>query len=125
VIVEQVEVFIALLANLDSHPDLEGWRQILPRWFVETCRPEESHEEAEAWLRSWRLISPAEEERGWSLANWLYWFEPDQRFWYWWDAQVVDRDTVRVVIEAHEMPPPLGSLMWLFKAAGASLIAMA
>ncbi len=65
------------------------------------------------------------EELRWSLADWLYWFEPKQRFWYWWDAAVKSPELVRVALEVTEWPFPwdsLKSLKWLFRAAGAQRV---
>jgi hypothetical protein len=51
--------------------------------FVERCAPEQTKDEAEEWLAWWRKL-PSEEQgqagaqRDWSLADWLYWFEPEQ-----------------------------------------------
>lgn len=123
------EVMKAVLSNIDPWPDLDGWRNVLPAWFVERSAPEQTKEEAERWLASWRKLPPEEqakaEERGWSLSNWLYWLEPEQRQWYWWDGRVIDQDTVRIVIDARDIPTALGALVWLLKAAGAERVAEA
>lgn len=118
----------AVLSNGDPWPDLEAWRQVLPSWFVLRCAPEQTKEEAERWLAlAWWRKLPAEEmaratdESGWSLANWLYWLEPEQREWYWWDGRVVDHDTARIVVDAQDVPATLGALEWLLKAAGLSV----
>lgn len=122
------EVMRAVLSNGDPWPDLEAWRQVLPSWFVLRCAPEQTKEEAERWLAlAWWRKLPAEEmaratdESGWSLANWLYWLEPEQREWYWWDGRVVDHDTARIVVDAQDVPATLGALEWLLKAAGLSV----
>jgi hypothetical protein len=118
------EVLTAVLANGAKAMDLEAWRQALPRWFVERSAPEQTRAEAEEWLAWWRTLPPAEQgaadaRRDWSLDDWLYWFEPEQRSWYWWDARPLDESTVEVVIDALEAPPPVGALEWLLRAAGA------
>ena len=124
------EVMKAVLSNSDPWPDLDDWRHVLPAWFVERSAPEQTKEEAERWLAWWRKLPPeaqaqATEELRWSIADWLYWLEPEQRQWYWWDGRVVDQDTVRIVIDALDSPTALGALEWLLKAAGAERVAEA
>ena len=99
----------------------------LPSWFINDCVPERTHQEAEEWLIFWRSLSEQEKaniskEQKWSLQNWLYWFEPDMRVWFWWDAFCDDANTIRVDIEVHEWPLAWGALDWLFRASGATSI---
>ena len=61
---------------------LEGWdvdRDVvpsgIPSWFREACAPEDA----------------CSEER-WSLQAWLWWCDPCERQWFWWDARVVEAD---------------------------------
>jgi hypothetical protein len=105
-------------------PELSEWRRLLPSWFVESAAPEQSPEEVSQWLSWWRSL-PAEEqsrvtrEKPWTLADWLYWLEPAERQWFWWDASVEDSDTLKVVAQVVGWPAPLGALGWLLRAAGA------
>jgi hypothetical protein len=109
-----------LRARTDPWPSLDEWRRLLPSWFVERCAPEISQEEQEQ-----RLRLPIEErqglieEEGWRLSAWLFWFQPDERQWAWWDAIVRDADTIIVAIEVDGWPFPWGSLKWLFLACSA------
>jgi hypothetical protein len=126
VLVRAKEVLSAVLANRDTS-DLDEWRRLLPPWFVDRCAPERTREEAERWLAWWRKLppaeqGPAEDAKGWSLADWLYWFEPEQRFWFWWDARVLDPSRVQVVIDSYEAPPPVDALRWLLQASGADQV---
>jgi hypothetical protein len=105
-------------------PGLDSWRTLLPVWFVLACGAEESPEDAERWLSWWRQLPAAEQqqaadERPWSLADWLYWMQPENREWFWWDARVSDRGGLRVYVEVAAWPAPVGSLQWLFRAVGA------
>lgn len=107
-------------------PDVAGWQELLPSWFVEAC-PEESSEEADRWLEWWRSLPrdqqfEAERSRAWTLADWLYWLEPAERQWFWWDAKV-EGDALHVIVELSGWPAPLGALEWLLRAAGASTVA--
>jgi hypothetical protein len=106
-------------------PDVSAWRELLPSWFVEAC-PDESPEETERWLAWWRSLPreqqvEAERARAWSLADWLYWLEPDERQWFWWAATVED-DALRVAVELSGWPAPLGALEWLLRTAGATTV---
>lgn len=106
-------------------PSTTTWRTLLPSWFVEACADEMSPSETEAWLSWWRSL-PTEQQAAamndmrWSLADWLYWFEPEQRQWFWWDATAERDDQVRVVVELAGWPAPFGALQWLLTAAGAT-----
>lgn len=106
-------------------PDSVTLRSLLPRWFLDASGHELSREEAEAHL-NWLKKLPQEEqtriekEAKWSLPDWLYWFRPTERYWYWWDAVVEDGNTIRVAVEVVDWPFPWGSLEWVFRAAGAT-----
>lgn len=105
-------------------PNDDKWKELLPNWFVKSCSPELSQAEAEAELARWRQLPREEqireEEDLWSLSNWVYWFKPGNRQWYWWDAAVLDADNVVIAIEVEGWPFPWGSLGWLFRVAGAA-----
>jgi hypothetical protein len=110
--------------SLPEWPSIDRWRQILPAWFVNRCAPERSQEEAENWLTWWKSLTPAEQkkvlaEEEWSLSNWIYWFQPDNRQWYWWDGVPLDRNYVVIAVEVDAWPFAWGALRWLFRAAGA------
>lgn len=116
-----------VLSNaLGRWPEVLEWRQILPPWFVDACPPPLTCEEAERQLQKWRDLSPQEQaetenEKEWSLEDWLYWMEPENRQWTWWDAQIVPGcDHILVAVEVDCWPFPWGALRWLFKASGAS-----
>ncbi|MHB0968391.1 MAG: hypothetical protein ACYC7A_04830 [Thermoanaerobaculia bacterium] len=108
-------------------PALDEWRRHLPAWFVAACAPEMTSAEADESLARWQQLSPAEqqreeEQRAWSLGDWLYWFEPAQRTWYWWDATVESDQHARIAIAVESWPFPWGALKWLARAAGAQAI---
>ena len=111
-------------------PSVEEWRGFLPKWFVDACGPTLSREDAEAWLAAWRTLDlegrrAAGDARRWALEDWLYWFDPSSyvdRGWAWWDAGVIDDDRYWIEVEVEGDPAPVGTLMWLMKAAGASVI---
>jgi len=87
-----------------------------------------SPEQANKWLSWWRSLPPEEQrkaeiEKDWSLENWLYWMQPSNRQWFWWDAKVLeDYDHIALAIEVEAWPFPWGALRWLFRAAGASAV---
>jgi hypothetical protein len=91
---------------------------------VEACAPEVSQEEAERELArrrrlSWKARAELEARARWSLDNWLYWFEPPQRSWEWWDGRVEGADRVRISLVVDGFPFAWGALGWLLRAAGA------
>ncbi len=100
------------------------WPELLPNWFVDRCAPAQTQEEAETWLAWWKALPPeeqgrVEQQKAWSLDDWLYWFLPENRAWFWWDAVAVDVDSLVVAVETYEWPFPSGSLAWLLRASGA------
>ena len=105
-------------------PDDDFWTDNLPDWFVKRCAKDITEEEAEALMQERRLL-PWEERRKlaqsdkWSLSNWIYWFHPDNRYWHWWHAGILDKNTILLYVEVYEWPYPWGALSWLFRAAGA------
>jgi hypothetical protein len=121
-------VLIAVSDNSTGEwPSTDRWRELLPSWFVARCGPELSQEQAEAETARWRGLSRDEqirweEERRWSLANWVYWFRPDNRYWYWWDAKPISDNALAVAVETHQCPFPSGALLWLLRASGAELV---
>lgn len=120
------EVLHAVLDQSGSGwPDVADWRHLLPEWFVVASAPEHTHRDNEDWLTWWRQLSPdervkVEQDQPWSLTDWLHWMQPDNRTWFWWDADVEDEHTMKVYVEVIGWPAPLGALEWLLKAAGAS-----
>lgn len=105
----------------------EDWRSALPRWFVEACAPESTPGQSDAWLAWWRRLSSEEQARveseaRWTLLDWLEWFKPGERQWYWWDALVQSQSTADVAVMVDEWPLAWGALSWLFRASGASQV---
>jgi hypothetical protein len=119
-------VLTNVLEHIDERPTSEAWRRLLPEWFVQRFVPERTQDEAERWLDWWRTLSPEEkaraQEQSWTLLDWLYWFEPEQRTWSWWNATIRDKDTFRLAIAACDSVTPLAAFKWLFRASGAEQI---
>ena len=124
---------ISVLKSVDEiarndWPTEERWLAILPEWFTSACASPMTPEQAEQWLVWWKGLPPneqarAEIEKDWSLDSWLYWMEPNNRQWFWWDAKALDDcDCILLAVEVEGWPFPWGSLRWLFKAAGASAL---
>jgi hypothetical protein len=115
-------------ALLTSWPTDEQWVLKLPEWFSSACTVPMTQQQAEQWLAWWKNLpideqAKAESEKGWSLDNWLYWMQPENRQWFWWDAKILDDcDQAIVIVQVKSWPFPWGSLQWLFKAAGASAL---
>jgi hypothetical protein len=119
------EVLEAVLReSSDKWPSDDCWLTILPPWFIQQCSEELSQEEEEKWLAWWRRLSPEEQNRvnqeeKWSLSDWLYWLQPENRQWFWWDAIPENPNIMRIAVEVTEWPFPWGSLDWLLRASGA------
>jgi hypothetical protein len=111
-------------------PADHAWPRLLPAWFVRACAPETSDEENSAWLARWQELSPREQAleeatARWTLLNWIEWFRPEERQWFWWDAAAESPDVAVVEVEIAGWPVPLGSLKWLLRAAGAVEVSVA
>ncbi|GAA0973595.1 hypothetical protein ENKNEFLB_00459 [Nocardioides aquaticus] len=96
-------VLAAVLLPAEEHAAPDADRH-LPPWFRQACAPEGAR-------------SP--DERRWTARSWLSWFDPSDRPWRWWDAEVVTPDLVRVRVEVPGWPVALGALAWALEAAGA------
>ncbi|MHB8064327.1 MAG: hypothetical protein ACYDG2_17130 [Ruminiclostridium sp.] len=111
---------IVLENSVGKWPSIDEWRQLLPQWFIERCAREITMEEAEK-----RLSLSIEERKeinrkeGWTLSAWIYWFNPEERKWFWWDAKIYEEDTIIITVECISWPFPWRSLEWLFIASGA------
>ena len=98
-------------------------RDKLPNWFVEKCAKELSDEEKRAYLERKRSL-PLEEQialansRGWSVENWIHWFEPENRAWFWWSCKLEGDSKIVLSIAVDSWPTATGSLEWLFTACG-------
>lgn len=111
--------------HLDEATTEQEWRELLPQAFVEQFAAERSDAETEEWLAHWRRLPPdrqAEEEASqpWALSDWLYWFKPELRQWFWWDWTQTDEQTARVALEVLSWPFPWDSFAWLMRACGAT-----
>lgn len=118
---------VVLRRQEDEWPSLDGWRELLPRWFVDACGPELTHEQAD-WQSAWLKSLPAEQQVAaedaipWSLADWLEWLRPSERTWYWLGADATDQRVLRVWVDVPGHPSPTGALEWLLKASGATKV---
>ena len=124
-IVERCQQVLAQVIGADANtwPTLEQWRTALPPWFLGSFATEQSIEEASAWVAWWRGLDReeqirAESARGWTLSDWLYWLEPVNRTWHWWNGRVLDANTAVIELMITDWPTPVGSLKWLVRAAG-------
>jgi hypothetical protein len=122
-----------ILMTIDGYydttwPTLEEWRDILPKEFVDRCKPEMTMEERLERIAYMKTLSDEEErefdeKEAWTLSGWLYWLELENRTWFWWDARIFDKpinDThFLIAITILDWPFPWGALKWLFKACGA------
>lgn len=118
-------------ASASGWPTLEEWRAQIPSWFVSKCRAEWTPAEVEGMTarresQTWDgyVAGQAKESaKPWPLSDWLYWFQEDQRAWFWWDAASLDGSTGVVAVEVDGWPFPWDALSWLLRAAGADDVA--
>jgi hypothetical protein len=101
------EVLVEVIPAPRPWPSLDGWRERLPRWFVEACSDDV-------------LISTCVVDK-WSLRAWVWWFQPEQRRWTWWDGQATGDELVITVVPTDAGSLLLGALHWLLEASGATV----
>jgi hypothetical protein len=97
----------------------EEWGSRLPEWFTNACSPSMSTAQAEEWLTTWRRLTREQQDeveatKKWSLENWLYWMEPKNRQWFWWDAAALDTSQVILTVEAPEWSQSIHSHLVYF-----------
>ena len=57
-----------------------------------------------------------------TIGNWIEWFKPNERIWFWWGATVLDEtnnDYFVFTVKAIDEIFLLGALKWLFLGSGA------
>lgn len=106
-------------------PPLDYWNRSLPSWFIGACEPCKGQTEALRWLSWFNALSESkqrdvESKQKWSLPDFLYWFEPQNRHWYWWNAQLISEGFAEIGVIARSWPFPVGSLKWILRASGAN-----
>jgi len=125
VLLKAVTVMKNLLSVLQNKSVQQiDWSSTLPTWFTKRCSPEMTSEQADEYLKKWQSLSPEgqaqlEREQRWSLDSWIYWFEEEERTWYWWSANIDGESRIILSIQVPSWPTAIGSLVWLFKACGA------
>ena len=125
VVLERCKEVMFQVANntMEPWPSTEVWETTLPNWFVSTCAPEVSNAESERWLSWWRSL-PSEQqaqavsEKQWTLRAWVYWFQRDQRNWFWWDARIENDSCLQIFLQVDDWPCAMGAFEWLMRASG-------
>ena len=81
----------------------------------------ESEEEVD-YRRSlpWEKQVSLEKNKKWSLENWLVWFKPETKEWFWWNDHKFDGEieNTNFLIEVTALDDPFasGAFKWLFRA---------
>lgn len=113
--------------SIDGWPSLEEWKSSFPPWFLQKFERELTPEEANAALREWQLsrsddskITADELEYSWTFSNWIYWFEHENRSWFWSHEKIESQSRARLFVDFIEYPFAWGALDWLLKCCGAT-----
>lgn len=100
--------------------DLQRWRSIVPEWFLNQCGPDMTKEES-ARLQALPIeerLARSREGR-WGFSDWIFCFQPEERFWFWWDATELSNNELFIYIDVIDWPYPWDELSWLLRASGA------
>ncbi|HGN1344147.1 TPA: hypothetical protein ACKRMM_005990 [Pseudomonas aeruginosa] len=81
--------------NFSKWPTIDEWYSILPKEFINSF-----------------LNSTTPDD--WHLDDWLYWLEPENRFWFLWRTNKIDIENLEIEIIIYEHPYPWESLEVLF-----------
>jgi hypothetical protein len=111
-------------ASTGEWPDEKTWRALVPSWFGSRCPPNRTREEAEAELRAFNQLTASEQIKRirsaeWPLLDWLEYFRPNKREWYWWDGSAIRNSFLAMAVEVNGWPFSWVSLSWLLRACGA------
>ncbi|UPK80241.1 hypothetical protein LW139_15730 [Proteus vulgaris] len=87
--------------SFSKWPTIDEWYSILPKEFINSF-----------------LNSTTPDD--WSLDDWLYWLEPENRFWFLWRINEIDIENLEIEIIIYEHPYPWESLEVLFMKLGTS-----
>lgn len=123
-------ILLVILENSENQwPTLKEWEQLFPTWFIEKFAADMTKEEAEKWLKKWRKMSlkkkaKIKETMKWSLPDWLYWFEPQNREWEYHSISNISKDSFNFNILVDGWPFPHGAIDWLLKNCGVSSISI-
>ena len=112
---------IVLEQDVNNWPSLDAWRSLLPSWFVRQAEEEVSPEQAEQRLRL-SLEERIRLSKKWSVSAFVYWFQPNERHWFWWDATAENANLVSVTVLVEGLPFPWGALEWLLRTSGAASV---
>jgi hypothetical protein len=120
------EVMAVVLEHSDGEwVSDEQWRDLLPAWFVEVSAPDPTPEETQelmarraAMASDERRAFDAERSQRWSVGAFVSNFDPEERTWYWWSAEVINDDGFQILLVADDWPAPVGALDWLLRAVG-------
>ncbi len=93
----------------EGWPEDEEWPTRLPAWFVQASAADDAP-------------SPADDDGPWPVSAFVYWFRLEVREWWWWGADVIDRDRLRICLAVNEPSFPHEALDWLLRAAGATTV---
>lgn len=123
-VLRKAKEILALVVSSGVEPeiDLSDWQSRFPTWFLTQFVPEPTAEENAKYLSLPYEERIEPENNPWDLRGWLYWFQVENRCWFWWDAALPNEDTVVVAIEVTEWPFAWNSLQWLLQASGATSV---
>ncbi|MCP3774512.1 hypothetical protein NLX71_14520 [Paenibacillus sp. MZ04-78.2] len=81
--------------SLTIWPSLDEWSSILPKEFVKS-------------------FADSTDSDDWTLSDWLYWFEPENRTWFLWNIELIGNKSLKISILVYEHPFPWEALEVLF-----------
>lgn len=112
------EVLECVIDNeLDQSDSEEFWNATLPAWFVSASRVE-SRVNSDHGIEN-GLSYDLDKGAPWKVGEFVEWFKPEMRTWFWWGSEVVTEENFEICLAVTEAAIAWGSLRWLLVAAGA------
>jgi hypothetical protein len=123
------DVLAAVLRHeLQANDGGASWSSALPSWFL-AHSPPLGPAQRKQQLEQWNSLSPKEQKKllatskpSWPADDWAKDVLSNERSWYWWGAETVDRRTFFVDLIVTEWPFSSAELQWLLEAAGAQSV---
>ncbi|MCG3464226.1 hypothetical protein L7750_17420 [Xenorhabdus bovienii] len=100
-ILDKVKEILLLIHenSFSTWPSIDKWSSILPKEFVSS-------------------FSDSDDSDDWTLNDWLYWLEPENRAWFLWDVKELGSKCLKISIVVYEHPFPWEALEVLFMKMG-------
>src|SRR5688500_17262104 len=95
-VISRTNEILKIVIGSELTPDdtVEDWSDELPFWSVDACSRDLTIEESKEMMRTPEGVQQLSQI--WTIDGFIYWFRPEQRSWFWWDAVLIDTNIFQV-----------------------------